>query len=96
MSSKSIKKENRVKWHKRNKFAGVKLLVDTSIIRCLGIYIKLFRNHPYSLIEKVIISSLLNNISLKTNRLLVKKVRSRLFADSPFLFPNNHLFTRKD
>lgn len=32
MSSKSIKKGNRVKWHKRNKFAGVKLLVDTSII----------------------------------------------------------------
>lgn len=84
MSSKSIKKENRVKWHKRNKFAGVKLLVDTSIVRCLGIY-KVIPKSFLFLIEKVIISSLLNNISLKINRLLVKKVRSRLFGQPLFV-----------
>ncbi len=84
MSSKSIKKENRVKWHKRNKFAGVKLLVDTSIVRCLGIY-KVIPKSSLFLIEKVIISSLLNNISLKINRLLVKKVRSRLFGQPLFV-----------
>ena len=84
MSSKSIKKENRVKWHKRNKFAGVKLLVDTSIVRCLGIY-KVIPKSSLFLIEKVIISSLLNNISSKINRLLVKKVRSRLFGQPLFV-----------